>query len=211
MTSDTPPLRADARRNRERVVTAARVVFAAQGIDVTLDEVARAAGVGVGTVYRRFDSKEALVQAVFDEVVSEMNTLIDTAAAEPDAWAGLVLLVTAIAERQAADRGLFQVCTRADLGHAERIGAHFIPAVDSLVARAQAQGTMRPDVTGADLGPLMMMVGTSFDLTRPLSPHLWRRYLTLVLDGLRAGPPNPLPVPAPTHEDIQQAMRHLRT
>ncbi|MFC7617511.1 TetR/AcrR family transcriptional regulator [Actinokineospora soli] len=126
MTSDTP-LRADARRNRARIVAAAREVFAASGIDVTLDEVARAAGVGVGTVYRRFSGKEELLDAVFDEVVADLNTLIDAAAAEPDAWTGLVGLLSAIAERQAADRGLFQICTRTELGHSKRIGEHFIP------------------------------------------------------------------------------------
>ncbi|UVS81648.1 TetR/AcrR family transcriptional regulator [Actinokineospora sp. UTMC 2448] len=206
MTSDTP-LRADARRNRARIVAAAREVFATRGIDVTLDEIARVAGVGVGTVYRRFSSKEALLEAVFDEVVSEVNILIDAAAAEPDAWTGLVGLLTAVAERQAADRGLFQICHRVELGHAERIGAHFVPAVDSLVARAQAQGTIRPDVTGADLGPLMTMLGASFDLTRHIAPDLWRRYFTLLLDGLRLGPPTPLPVASPSHDDIHEAMK----
>lgn len=208
MTSDTqPPLRADARRNRARVVAAAREVFAASGIDVTLDEIARAAGVGVGTVYRRFSGKDELLEAVFDEVIAELNVLIDEAAAEPDAWTGLVGLLTAIAERQAADRGLLQICARPELGHADRIGEHFIPAVDSLVARAHTQGTLRPDATAADLGPLLMMVATSSALTRTVSPDLWRRYLAVLLDGLRAGSPTPLPGPAPSHEDIDTAMR----
>ena len=205
MTSDTP-LRADARRNRARIVAAAREVFAASGIDVTLDEVARAAGVGVGTVYRRFSGKEELLDAVFDEVIAEMNALIDAAAAEPDAWTGLVGLLSAIAERQAADRGLFQICTRGELGHSKRIGEHFIPAVDSLVARAHAQGTLRADVTAPDLGPLLMMVAASFEVTRTIAPNLWRRYFTLVIDGLRVGSTTPLPGPAPSHEDIEAAL-----
>ncbi|MGW5052975.1 TetR/AcrR family transcriptional regulator [Actinokineospora sp. NPDC004072] len=205
MTSDTP-LRADARRNRARIVAAAREVYATRGIDVTLDEVARAAGVGVGTVYRRFSSKESLLEAVFDDVVSEVNALIDAAAAEPDAWTGLAGLLTALAERQAADRGLFQICYRIELGHAARIGEHFMPAVDSLVARAQAQGTLRPDITGADLGPLMSALGAIFDLTRPIAPDLWRRYFTLLLDGLRTGAPTPLPGASPHYDDLRKAM-----
>ncbi|MFC5290167.1 TetR/AcrR family transcriptional regulator [Actinokineospora guangxiensis] len=203
MTSDTP-LRADAARNRARIVAAARSVFAESGIDVTLDEVARAAGVGVGTVYRRFSGKDELLEAVFDTVIAELNSLMDAAAAEEDAWTGLVGLLHAVAERQSADQGLVQVCTRAELGLAERVGAHFVPAVDSLVARAQAQGTVRPDVTGPDLGPILLMVAATFDIA---PPNLWRRYLTLALDGLRAGSTTPLPGPVPSHEDIDAAMR----
>ncbi|MFC7617510.1 hypothetical protein ACFQV2_32895 [Actinokineospora soli] len=74
------------------------------------------------------------------------------------------------------------------------------------MARAHAQGTLRPDVTAADLGPLLMMVAASFEITRTISPDLWRRYFALLVDGLRVGSPTPLPGPAPSHEDIDAAM-----
>ncbi|SDD61116.1 TetR/AcrR family transcriptional regulator [Actinokineospora iranica] len=206
MTSDTRPLRADAERNRVRIVVAAREVFAAHGLSVTLDDVARSAGVGVGTVYRRFPNKEALVIAVFDHVLDEITTLLDKTAADEDAWRGLTGLITAIAERQAADRGLFDLCTNADFGQADRIAEHFIPAADSLVARAKAQGALRDDFAAPDIGPLLMMVAATAEMTRTLDPDLWRRYLALLLDGIRAGATTPLPGPTPTHAEMQTVM-----
>ncbi|MGH3859689.1 TetR/AcrR family transcriptional regulator [Actinokineospora sp.] len=207
MTIATKPLRVDAERNRVRVVRAAREVFAEHGLDVTLDDVARRAGVGVGTVYRRFPNKEALVTAVFDHVVEELAVVIDAAASTPDAWEGLCGMITDIAERQSADRGLFEICTRADFGQVERISEHFIPAVDALVARAKAQGTLRSDFEASDIGALLIMVAASAELTRAINPDLWRRYLAMLLDGIRTGGSNPLPCAAATHEQMDQAMR----
>ncbi|CRK59625.1 Transcriptional regulator, TetR family [Alloactinosynnema sp. L-07] len=207
MTSATKPLRADAERNRVRVVIAARELFASHGLDVTLDDVARHAGVGVGTVYRRFPNKEALVLAVFDHVLDELVEHIDAAVAEPDAWVGLSRLITDIAEKQAADRGLYEICTRADFGQMERISAHFIPTMEALVSRAKEQGALRPDFEAPDIGPLLIMVAASAELTRAIDPDLWRRYLTMLLDGIRAGCSSPLRIDAPTHEQMDQAMR----
>jgi len=207
VTSATKPLRADAERNRVRVVVAAREVFARHGLDVTLDDVARHAGVGVGTVYRRFPNKEALVLAVFEHVLEELLDRVDAAVAEPDAWVGLSTLITDIAEKQAADRGLYEICTRADFGQMERISAHFIPTMEALVTRAKEQGAIRPDFEAPDIGPLLIMVAAAAELTRAVDPDMWRRYLGMMLDGIRAGSAGPLASKAPTHEQMDQAMR----
>lgn len=211
MTSDTRPLRADAERNRARIVVAARAVFAEHGLGVTLDEVARHAGVGVGTVYRRFPGKDALISAVFDHVIDEIAALVDSAAADPDPWAGFTGMVMAMAERQAADRGLFELCTRADFGQVERIARIFVPATDILVARAKERGALRADFEAGDIGPLMVMIAASAELTRSIDPGLWRRYARLLLDGLRPGSAAPLPLRAPTHEEMNAACARART
>ncbi|MDQ3403086.1 MAG: TetR/AcrR family transcriptional regulator [Actinomycetota bacterium] len=210
MTSDTRPLRADAERNRVRVVVAAREVFARNGISVTLDDVARHAGVGVGTVYRRFPNKESLVDAVFDHVIDELRDLVDQASAEPDAWTGLVGLLTSIAARQSADRGLYEICTGADFGQMARFAEKLIPAADTLVARAQADGTLRADFAAPDIGPLLMMVATVAELTGEFNPDLWRRYLAVLLDGIRAPGESPLPGEPPTHIQVDKAIRAMR-
>jgi AcrR family transcriptional regulator len=211
VTSDTRPLRVDAERNRVRIVLGAREVFARHGLDVTLDDVARHTGVGVGTVYRRFPNKEALIVAVFDQVITELAERIDAAAAAPDAWAGLSGLITGIAELQAADRGLYEICTRSDFGQIERIAAHFIPAVDALVARAKTQGTLRKDFEAADFGALLIMVAEIAERTNVINPDLWRRYLAVLLDGIRTDQARPLPVAAPTHAEMDMALRDMRS
>ncbi|RLK61182.1 TetR/AcrR family transcriptional regulator [Actinokineospora cianjurensis] len=190
MTSDTEsgnrPLRADAERNRARIVEAARVVFADHGIAASLDDVARAAGVGIGTLYRRFPTKDSLLSAVFDQVVAEIIDVIDSCAADPDPLAGLVRLVTSVLERQSGDRGVVEICTRADFGQLDRIAAHYVPAVDDLVARAKAVGAVRADITGTDISPVIVMLSAVSTATRSADPDLWRRYLDLLFDGIRA-------------------------
>jgi len=103
------PLRQDAERNRERIVFAARDAFADGGIDVTMDEVARRAGVGIGTVYRRFPDKEALIDAVFEERLRELGEIAREALDEPDAWRGFTTYLERAMALNAANRGLHAV------------------------------------------------------------------------------------------------------
>src|SRR5689334_25016596 len=100
------PLRRDAERNRQRILDAAREVFAARGLEVTLDDIAQHAGVGVGTVYRRFPDKEQLIEAIFEARLQEIVALAADALADEDAWRGLSTFLHGMLERQAADRGL---------------------------------------------------------------------------------------------------------
>src|SRR3954467_11819009 len=100
------PLRADAARNRARLIAAARELFAERGLNVTMDEIARHAGVGVGTAYRRFASREELIEALFDDRFEQIIANAERALEDPDAWHGLITFVESQIEMQAADRGL---------------------------------------------------------------------------------------------------------
>ena len=100
------PLRRDARENRERILAAARLAFAELGIDVSVEEIARRAGVGMGTLYRRFPTKDALIDAVFEEHLDQIAASAEAALADPDAWTAFLDYLTDIVGLQANDRGL---------------------------------------------------------------------------------------------------------
>lgn len=182
------PLRRDASRNRERLLEAARELFAARGLDVTMDEIARHAGVGVGTAYRRFANREDLVGALFEERMRAYVALAEDALAEPDPWTGLVAFLERSLAMQAADRGLKELL----MTHGEareqvaRVRARAMPVLEQVLARAQDTGALRPDVSVGDLPMLSLMLGHVVDFAGPVEPDLWRRYLALLLDGLRA-------------------------
>jgi len=187
------PLRKDAERNRRRILDAAREVFAEHGLDAGLDHIARHAGLGVGTVYRRFPDKDKLIDALFEERIGAIAALAEEAAAHEDPWAGLVFFFERSLAEQAADRGLKQIlisgargCAQVSAGR-ERIA----PPLQSLVGRAHAAGVLREDVTAQDIPMISLMLGSLMDASRGVAPELWRRYLELLLDGLRAGGPRP--------------------
>jgi AcrR family transcriptional regulator len=117
MTTEARPLRRDAQRNRERILEAARDVFAARGFAATLDDVAHHAGVGVGTVYRRFPTKEALVEAIFTDRLEDLVTLVEEALAAPSAWDGLTDFLRRSARMHATDRGLRDAALSMDEHH----------------------------------------------------------------------------------------------
>ncbi|MFJ6569727.1 TetR/AcrR family transcriptional regulator [Streptomyces sp. NPDC091292] len=192
-----PPLRRDAERNRRRIIEAAREVFRERGLGATLDDVARHAGVGVGTAYRRFANKEELIDALFDDMAETVHTLTEEAAADPDPWHGLASCLERVCELQSFDRGLREVMLGSGRGpqRQERMRALVRPALDQLLARAKEQGTLRVDVAEYDMPMIQLMVATITERTG--HPDLWRRYLRLLLDGLRARPEGetePLPV-----------------
>lgn len=214
MPSVTRPLRRDAERNRLRILEAAREVFAARGLGVSLDEIAHHAGVGVGTVYRRFPDKEALIDALFEQRVEEFAAMAEAACRHEDAWEGLVGFLTGAVGMQAEDRGLKELLLSTEHGRTrvasvrDRIG----PIVDEVVERAKAAGALREDVMPHDVPLINMMLGTVADAARDTNPELWRRYLGLVLDGLRPGrtAPTPLPQPAPADEELDCTMQAWR-
>src|SRR3954468_15807059 len=110
------PLRADAERNRERILAAAREAFAEDGLDVGLHQIAKRAGVGVGTVYRRFPEKDQLVEALFEDRIDEVLGIAEAALAEDDAWTGLEHYLYRTCELQVADHGLHQLVFAGDKG-----------------------------------------------------------------------------------------------
>jgi AcrR family transcriptional regulator len=205
------PLRRDAERNRQRILKAASEVFTERGLDVSLDEVARHAGVGVGTVYRRFRTKEDLVEALFIDRIEEVAGLAERAAGAADPWSGLVCFMEQMTETLAGDRGLRQMLMFAAYGrdkvwYARQRNA---PLVSRLVERARAAGQLRPDLEPTDIPFLVFVLTEVAQSARQVSPEIWRRYLALVLDGLRPEREGftPLPVPALQPEELEMAMR----
>ena len=166
------------------------------------------AGVGVGTVYRRFSGKEELVDALFENMVDTIDGYTRAALAEPDAWAGLTVCLEKVCEVQAFDRGLREVMLGTGRGpeRQAQMRARVEPAVGQLVARAQQQGALRDDIVPGDLPILQLMVGAVTEHTG--QPEQWRRYLALLIDGLRARPgaATPLPAICAAEDDIQAAI-----
>ena len=205
------PLRRDAERNRQRILKAASEVFTERGLEVSLDEVARHAGVGVGTVYRRFRTKEDLVEALFVDRIEEVAALAEEATEAPDPWSGLACFMEKAAMMLAGDYGLRQMMMFASYG-GDRVcyaRQRIAPLVTRLVERAQAAGQLRSDLGPTDIPFILLMLTEAAQFARRVSPEIWRRYLTLVLDGLRPEREgvSPLPVPAMLPEEFEMTMR----
>lgn len=203
-------LRRDAERNRQRLLVAAREVFAVRGLAVTLDDIAHHAGLGVGTVYRRFATKEALVEALFEDRLDEIVALAERAAGHTDSWRGLVAFLTGTAELHAADRGMREIMLATGYGRdrVARVRARLFEPIRRLITRAQSDGHLRADLRPQDVPILQLMIGTVADYGAEVDPQLWRRYLTVLLDGLRVGGgPTELPRPALDAGDLDDAMR----
>jgi len=183
-------LRADAERNRTALLAAAREVFGEHGLDASLDEIARRAGVGNATLYRRFPSRRDLIAEVFAGQMNEYVTLADLAMHEPDPWAAFAGYLTRLFELQATDRGLSELLVTTTFDGDERLAELRTAAqqgATEVIERAQAAGVLRPDFTRRDISLLMRanagVVANSSD------PDAWRRQLVLLLDGLAARQP----------------------
>jgi AcrR family transcriptional regulator len=203
------PLRKDAELNRRKILDAAAELFAQRGLGVTLNDVAHHAGVGVGTVYRRFPDKAELIDELFEQRLAEIHTLVEEAIEDPDPWHGLTSFLERALEIQARDRAVKELLFNTP-GGVERVAKmreKMFPMAMVLVARAQESGQLRPDAAAQDVPMLQLMIGTIIDLSRDFEPDLWRRFLAIVLQGLRAnpGPPEPLQT-APPEPDRMQAM-----
>jgi AcrR family transcriptional regulator len=203
------PLRADAARNRERILAAAQEVFAQRGLDATLDEVAQNAGLGVGTVYRRFPTKDDLVEALFEQTINRVVELAEEAADMTDSWQGVVSFLERATEMLAENLGLRDIILHGGHGR-DRVTlarAKIIPAVTHLVERAQEDGFLRRDFLPTDIPVIELMVSSVALYTSSMAPDLWRRYLGIVLDGLRAERKGTQElVPGPSYEVIEVAL-----
>jgi AcrR family transcriptional regulator len=208
------PLRRDAERNRRRILEAASAAFAEDGLSVTLDEIARRAGVGVGTIYRRFPDKEQLIDALFETRMQDFAAQAEEALRADDPWAGLVRFLERATEQHACDRGFKEVALSGvhGLDRVRRARQLMFPLVSKLVARAQADGSLRADVDPTDMPLLQMMLGSLSECTRQADPEAWRRYLGIITDGLRTrrDGPTPLQHGALSPEQTQNAMRMWR-
>jgi len=217
MTDPTPngarPLRADAERNRQRILRAAAEVFTARGLQASLDDVARQAGVGVGTVYRRFPDKEALAEALFEERIGALVGLAEKGLANPDSWDGLVTFLREAGALLAADRGLREILMFASYGkdRVNRGKARMQPVVTALVGRAQQDGKVRADLAPTDFPFIELMLSSAAEYAAEVKPGIWLRYLTLIIDGLRPARDGvtPFPVSALEPEQMLEVMRGI--
>ncbi|HEX3517888.1 MAG TPA: helix-turn-helix domain-containing protein [Solirubrobacteraceae bacterium] len=202
-TTSERPLRKDAERNRQRVLDAARELFAERGLGVSLDDIARHAGVGVGTVYRRFPDKEQLIDALFEERIGEMLSAAGKSLEMPDPWLALVRFLERALEMQAEDRGLKELLLSTSEAHAriERARLQIQPLVAVVLERAQQAGVVRADLVVADLLLLQHAIGEVADYTREVAPEVWRRTLVIALDGLRPDRRRTSPMPCPPLDD----------
>src|SRR3954464_4851450 len=153
------PLRRDAAQNRERLLAAAAELFAERGLDVTLNDIAHHAGVGVGTAYRRFANKEEVIDALFEERLRAVAGVANEALNNPDPWHGLVAFLERSLEMQFGDRGLNQIMNNSRLGDARVSEARdrIAPLIEQLVERAKQAGVIRSDLDQSDL--IFMQLG----------------------------------------------------
>lgn len=210
MTGPGRHLRTDAERNRSRIIEAATAAFARRGLDVPLEEVADEAGVGIGTLYRRFAGRDELIGACFERRLAQYARAAEEALAAPDGWTGFAGYVERICAMQAADRGLADVLNRS-LPNAKALEAHRSRGYElsvRLIQRAQAEGTLRADVVAEDLALLFMANAGVVEVTSGAARGAWRRFLGIFLDGLRSEGATPLPAP-PTPRQTMRAMRRL--
>jgi len=207
--SSTRPLRADAERNRARILAAAAEVFADRGLDVSLDEIAAHAGVGVGTVYRRFPDKDALIDALFEEKIDRAVELADRALEIEDPWEAFTTFMRGMCRMQAGDRGFKDALLVRDRGR-ERVAAareRIAPRAMKLLDRAQEAGAVRSDLGPFDVPMLNLCVSLIADRTRDVAPDYWERVLTIIIDGISAqGPASPMPVEPLDRDTFTEAM-----
>lgn len=180
-------MRSDARRNRERVLVAAEDVFSQMGLRAQVEEVARRAGVGVGTVCRHFPTKQALVEAVLEAMYESLLEDATRALGQPDPGTAFQTFFFALSEFQARHRALAEhMATQIDLPvSAQSVRDALRGAIGELVSRAQDAGAIRADIGPADVALLFSGVAHATALAGDLQPVLRQRYVALILDGLR--------------------------
>jgi AcrR family transcriptional regulator len=192
-------LRSDARRNRERLVASARELFASEGVDVPVEEITRHAGLGMGTLYRHFPTKEELIDAVLEESFDELVGAAEQAVLEDDAWTAFTGFLERALELHVSNRGLKDMLATSARGRdrAAAMRTRMRPLLRRLIERAQGQGALRADFAPEDLPVVFWAAGRVIETTAGVAPDYWRRYLGLVLDGLRAEAHTATPLPRP--------------
>ena len=186
-------MRADARRNREKILVAARAAMARDGLDAQMEEIAKAAGVGVGTVYRHFPNKDELVDALANERFERLAEAAREALAESDPWQSFENFIRASAKIQTEDRALSEVLvSRPETMYAAAERSDIRGFVEKLMGRAQESGVIRPDASPDDV-PMLLCALAGTHSNPKMDPD---RYVAIALDGLRAPGRSSLPPPA---------------
>jgi AcrR family transcriptional regulator len=203
-----PPLRRDAQRNRDRILAATRAAFQERGLDVGVDEIARRAGVGMGTLYRHFPTKDALVDAIVDARFAELTEAAERALEAPDAWDGFEAFLVAAVELQAADRGFKDaLATRGrDEPRVKAARRKMHAVLDKLVERGRTEGALRADLAAEDVTVLLWATARIVERTADVAPGQPLRFLAMHLDGLRPrAATSPLPAEPLTARQRQRA------
>ena len=204
MSTETKPkperkLRADAERNRVRILEAASQVFAERGLAVTMDDIAEAAGVGVGTVYRRFPDKSDLIDAIFEARIDELVGYAEEGLESEDPWEGFAYFIEHACAMHASDRALRQLIFGSGQGRGflDRGLPRIVPLATELIARAQASGDLRDDIVAFDMPMIQMAIIGPTEFIGDAAPDIWRRSMALMLDGLRASGKGRSELPGP--------------
>jgi AcrR family transcriptional regulator len=203
--SDTSerPLRKDAERNRQRILAAAGELFAEVGLAATLDAVAERAGVGVGTVYRRFPDKEALINALFEERIDRVVAIAEECSTMDDPWGALSCFFERAITLHGEDRALKEIVFSTAHGHHRVSSARdrIAPLVGAIDERAHAAGALRADFAVTDTPIIQLAITAVIEYAGDVEPDLWKRYLAVMLDGLRAGAARTPMAPAALEQD----------
>jgi AcrR family transcriptional regulator len=190
MRSQSPPsaLRADAARNRELIIAAAAAVFAERGLDAATAEIAHRAGVGEATLFRRFPTKDHLIDAIIETRMEELAALADAASEAADPAAALERFMQDLVKQFSRDKGFFEAagerCMNDPRFRAQR--ERGMEAVGRLLKRAQDAGAVRTDLSPADISFLAGSAMYAMEVRKPgLRDDLWKRYLRVILDGMK--------------------------
>ncbi|RSM72055.1 TetR family transcriptional regulator [Amycolatopsis sp. WAC 01375] len=200
------PLRKDAQRNRDLLVQAARGLYAVRGLDVPLEEIAKTAGVSIGTLYNHFPQRADLVNAVFADRAATVAKLAGHALSLDDAWAGLTYFAERICELQAADRGYNELASTRPPQTEDP--EHGYELMTRIVERAKESGDLRADFTLEDMAFVTWGIARTVEATAAVRPEAWRRHLALLLDGMRATAASPLPEPPLLPGELARLMGH---
>ncbi|WP_280474250.1 TetR/AcrR family transcriptional regulator [Nocardia asiatica] len=201
------PLRSDAQRNRDALVTAARAVFEERGLDAPLKEIAARAGVAIGTLYNRFPTRDDLIAAAVEDRIEAGSRIAEEALAIDDPWESFVHLVEQVCALQAADRLLSELAVRSAPSHAiAQAQEHGHGLMRRIITRAQEAGVLRTDWVLEDIAFITWSHTRIVEATSHIAPEAWRRHLGLILDGLRAAAAHPLPVPPITEDQLMRAL-----
>jgi AcrR family transcriptional regulator len=205
-----PALRSDAERNRAQIIAAARAAFAESGLDAPMHAIARRAGVGIGTLYRRFPDRGALIAAAFADEMREFARAVDDALAEPDPWTGFRRYVETMTRMQARDPGFRDLVTLASpaTGEFEALHRQTFAGVQTLVERAKRAGALRADFAPEDIIMLLMANQGVIMGTAKTAPRTQPRLVAYLLQAFAAPGGGTLP-PPPSRRQIQRSLQRM--
>ncbi|MGN6608493.1 MAG: TetR/AcrR family transcriptional regulator, partial [Jatrophihabitans sp.] len=199
-------LRAYAARNGQALIDAAEQLFATRGLSVTLDDIAAAAGVNVATAYRHFSNKHELAAAWLRQKIEQPVELAEQAAADPDPWHGLSWFLQQVVQLMTDNRGMADLVSTGAEGEAfAELQTRLDPLLERLLERGRAAGVIRPELTPQDLGVVLRMLKSVTEIPDADGEGLARRYLPLLLAGLRPAA-EPLDGAPPSNEQLRVAM-----